>query len=1357
MALDNSRFTLLAFPQQVDAVGKLSVNLVFLPRNISPLDDVLIGGISVAPPFAGIQPQFIIKIVNNPNEFPGKIPTAPNEVVRPMDALVYSGQITDIYKKLRDAKKPDGITPKYFDIDESRSGDRLSGDKHTAEEPLAKNLAIRKYLPLSYRQSFNFTAPRIPNAVTDDSYHCAVRNETPDPTFVKGDGKVSWGKVYAHLMRQPQLAKAAGLIYSTTVQLDAADLAQGGWIYADILTGDYSVQQAASEPVGNEAFIKKYAAKIPPLKAGEARPLFGAILFPVVKAGQVPEGIFDELFIEAARYADGFAGLVHSFQPRSHNLLIETADGFHPQKEMGIRLGWDDEQILTWYLRQMALDDNLGTKRLDAPLGVTGYNIDVRPFGAPAWESLTQVSSNGDMMLEDINMGSYAGELAYQVYPTKLAGNYWLPMYFANWNDQCMVLPDKRAADIYANSSDKNLPASLSDAYLAPAYTTKLLYGNQYEFRIRMRDMSGGGPDATMNPEKAIPGLITKTHFKRYVAPHALLLRHDENELKPNTDDANFTINTIKVQRPLLGYPAVLYTGHYAEADAITRLQQNRDDNFVKQAASQPVDGFGIPDLDVVKVQLKVEVETLKMDNLASDDGREHFITLYTTYRLFDINNPDDLLQIPISWKDMPILNLGDTTEPFDNVPDNDTIAQTAGTILLPTARDVRITLRACCEGTADYWGNISDTNPALDARLGKINILSLRKESEVETALFTGTADPQFIQGLYLQPDPLRPKLNPLFFKTLNGNTAAESLPDIVQRLAKQLDIEAKALTLTAPLGERIVFWCSNLVRHTMAPDSSSITFSGSNELSGHWLVCTTLFINRDWTWNSLDGLSFILDRQRKQGREAGSIADKPWQSLGSLDLQRIAGFQAIQQGKDGKVHREYTKIILIDAVDGKPPVNQFPDISQVKYRITPRFKKDQNPAADLPLETPVLTLAATVNPTQMPKLVGAGIALSPYMRNKQYSATEARKRYLWLEFDRKPDDENDDLFARVLAYAPDQLISNNDPALMEVPEESSLTLDPEYIRVVTPASSHEHLGLNAMQLMEKSLDKDRHYYLLPLPPGLHQESPELFGFFTYEFRFGHSDRLWSTAQGRFGRPLRVAGLQHPAPNLLPMVNRDEIKILVSAPFAKALFNGKNVTSTPPRTSIWCLLYAQVKQADGLDYRNILLDERKLLQKSPSRYREIFAGRIAEAANDPIKMEQLQHEMVQTIAWEKEATWQAYGGWNNKEVEELLYLYGLPEDSPLSVLCVEVFGQITNIAEHINDIYQKKDELIDSIASNYDQFLAEGMRQEMSKKLDGPMPDTPVTDPLKTQLGYHRILRTSPLTEVPFICCTDC
>ena len=142
---------------------------------------------------------------------------------------------------------------------------------------------------------------------------------------------------------------------------------------------------------------------------------------------------------------------------------------------------------------------------------------------------------------------------------------------------------------------------------------------------------------------------------------------------------------------------------------------------------------------------------------------------------------------------------------------------------------------------------------------------------------------------------------------------------------------------------------------------------------------------------------------------------------------------------------------------------------------------------------------------------------------------------------------------------------------------------------------------GIDAMQPMEKALDSDRHY-LLPLPAGLHAESAELFGFFTYEFRLGHA-KIWSTAQGRFGRPLRATGIQHPAPTLTCIVNRDEEKVYVTAPYAVTVHDGKNVTAVPPRTELWCLLYAQVKQADNEDFRNVLLDDKVLDPNVQVRY----------------------------------------------------------------------------------------------------------------------------------------------------------
>jgi hypothetical protein len=82
------------------------------------------------------------------------------------------------------------------------------------------------------------------------------------------------------------------------------------------------------------------------------------------------------------------------------------------------------------------------------------------------------------------------------------------------------------------------------------------------------------------------------------------------------------------------------------------------------------------------------------------------------------------------------------------------------------------------------------------------------------------------------------------------------------------------------------------------------------------------------------------------------------------------------------------------------------------------------------------------------------------------------------------------------------------------------------------------------------------------------------LFGFFTYEIRVGHyrysdvtkqhkqGEHVWTTAQGRFGRSLKVPGIQHLAPTLTCTVNHDEENLYVTAPYAVALLNGKNVTS---------------------------------------------------------------------------------------------------------------------------------------------------------------------------------------------------
>ena len=1378
MTFDNTRFSIMTLPQSVDADGVLTLNIVFIPRNINPLEDVntIFNAGGKAKAFAKVKPQFDIFISNNPDEFPGKNPLD-EKIISMVSPLGYSTVVETIYKTLRDAKDGGG-NPKYFDIDENRSSDKtLNPDKDRAPKASAnRDQAIKKYLPLSYRAAFNFTAPRLKNAVTDDSYQCALRDQTPPLPFTP-DKQVSWGKVYSHLMRQPLMAKQAGLIYEAKIKLSPTDFEKGGWIYVDIKKDtDYYVEQHKSQTTpGADPFIKRYGARIPILKKAEARSLFAAVLFPVMNEGVSPTGIYDELYIEAARFNEGFATIVHANQPVSGNLLQEEQDGFHPQKEAGIRLGWEDEQLLIWYLRQMAVAEN-STERLDAPIGVTGYQVDVKKStdADNQWESLTAAKSNGNMQLETITIGEFDGEIPYQVYPTKVydgnhkSQNYWLPMYFANWNNTNISLPDKTAAKIYQSDLEKNTPVKISDTYQAIETKTKLEYGHEYNFRVRLSDISGGSPSPkTPTLPHFSVSHIGKTFFKRYVAPHAVTIVN-ENDLTTNTDDHNFKAASLKISRPLLGYPAVTYTGKYT--DVVNKLIKSVQDLIKEQQTSGGKSGakaYGIPDPDAVCVEIKVEVETLQLDNLASEDGREHYITLYKTNRLFktfDENAADGAIDVPITYKDVTVLNLTNTDTPFPTATDNDFILKTEGEIILPTARNIRLTLRAVGEDKPNYWGHENVKNSNLDSRYGKTTVISLRQESKNEQNIFTDIEDPKVLQGIYLQPDPIKVKLDPIFFKTLQGDN--ETMPHIVHRLGSQLDVAAKELTLTSKNGERLQFWCSNMIRHSMAPDNSSVTFANKNELHDHWLVCTTLYIDRDWTWDSLDASSFDIKRKRKMGSDAVALKDKSYEFIGDFELKKIASFQAIQEGTDKLIHREYTKIILIDVVDNKPAKGDLPDTIELQYTLEPKFRTGHTPLVDKPFESKPLLLPTTINPTQTPKLIAAGIALSPYHRNKKYSASEVRTRYLWLEFDKEPQDEHDSIFARVLAYSPDQLISNNSPSLMDIPNEAPLTLNPELIRVVTPDSAHDHSGLEAMQKMEKSIEVDRHFYLLPLPPGLHHESPELFGMFTYEFRYGHTDKIWSTAQGRFGRALRVAGLQHPAPALTCLLNRDEKIISVNAPYATAVFEGKDVTASPPHTSMWALLYAQVKQADGLDFRNILLNELELKPQAKKHPKEISEdirfdllekNKILKEKGFPlvnITPELVHQNTYQQIAWEKESKKEAYGRWSNKDVNEMLDLYGLPIDSPLSVVCVEVFGHITNAFEHMDNLQRNQDEFIEKTAVVFDTNLAAHVAKSFHQK--DQEPSKQIIDPLNSQLGLFRILRTSPLTEVPFICCTE-
>src|SRR5690606_37462654 len=260
------------------------------------------------------------------------------------------------------------------------------------EEARPVDRSVYKHLPKTYLKATGFQAPRTKNAVTGDQYHCAVKGAKFHEGFQKSGDVISWGKVFAHILRQPLLARAAGFIYSTSLPIAADTFPDGGFLYIDLAEGSsFSPQMAA-----DDIFIKRYAARIPALTPGEPRQVFAPLLYPVLN---VHDGNYDKLFIETAEYDDGFAKIVHCHQPPHRDPLVEEADGSYPVKDSGISLGWDDEQILIWYMRQLMIDSSVtSSERLDAPIGVHGYVIDVRETSEATepenpWESLNLVSS----------------------------------------------------------------------------------------------------------------------------------------------------------------------------------------------------------------------------------------------------------------------------------------------------------------------------------------------------------------------------------------------------------------------------------------------------------------------------------------------------------------------------------------------------------------------------------------------------------------------------------------------------------------------------------------------------------------------------------------------------------------------------------------------------------------------------------------------------------------------------------------------------------------------------------------------------------------------------------------------------
>jgi hypothetical protein len=969
----------------------------------------------------------------------------------------------------------------------------------------ARSSAVRfmKYAPPAYRDATGYRGGNNPFLLTDESYHCALKAPVAAGTVLKVDPpKLPWGKVLAQVLRQPLLAEAVGLVRRLDITPPAGFFDDGGWIYATLAAGTPGA--ALSAIAGG---MKLYAARVPPLRT--ARSLFTPVLFPI--AATPPTGVsYDTLFRESVEYDDGFAKAVYARQPLQADPLAET-HGERPAADLGIQLGWDDEQVVTWLNRQV----DPAAAAQDAPMGVLGYRVDARHPGG-TWSSLVMASTT--VQIGDDMLGPTEAEFRVEIAPNKLFGdtgpNFWVPSYYTAWSGPSLAAQDPVAAKLRGLSGTGDLVRGV-----APAIP--LLYGEEYEFRVRLADLAGGSPSPADEMRNAAPQPSAPLRFLRWVRPGAVRLDAAPPVVAvPDTPPASLSL-----RRPLLPYPAAVFAGGTAAgvlADMPAAI-----------AAQRPP---GLPDRDAALVEIDVQVES------PGATGTGGFLPLYTTTRPFPAGL-DDALTLDLSWVDIADARL---------LPVN-----AAGALALPTSRKVRLVLTALCPERINYFG-------ADDVRRGPASYVALRRNADDERGLLRASGA-QAVEGIFLQP--AAPRAPELFHAQKVAGAGVTAPEDPMGYLAEALDLEYTGLTLRAPRGRRTLFGCSALLRHVVGPDAASLTFGAEGEITRIWLIAVRLDLMRDWSWDGLEHLSITRD-----GVEVGRV-----------EPRGRGGHEAA-----GDAARDRSEAVFIDAIDPKPAAGAFPRPLSPVYRVTPVFRRAPV-RRDAPADFPI-TLPATTPPVQVPKLVSAGMAMSPYLRDELYSRTEERRKALWLEFEAPPDDPQDLLFARVLAYAVDPVLTDEEPQSETL--EPPLPIDPELIRNIVPGQGDDQAGAGAMQLLIPTDSKV--HFLLPLPPGLTPDSAELHGFFTYEFRFGHTG-FWSTAQGRYGRPLRVTGVQHAAPQLRCAVNRSQTRLEVAASFADPVHDGRSVRPFDPNTGLWVLLYAQVHQADDAERRNVLLGTRQL------------------------------------------------------------------------------------------------------------------------------------------------------------------
>jgi hypothetical protein len=1137
---DDLRLSLLAFPQGI-ADGRLALRLLVAPTR-DPLAPLAAG----LPAFADLPLPLEIRLL------PGleRLPQPGEGRVVAASTLGPGPQAREVLEAL-EARLPVDASPPPAD-------------------PGLGRLRVLKVATPGYLAAIGGGRLGTPFLTDADTYACAMRDATDParrPPAPPPRAGLRWGEILARALRQPLLARAVGMVHALEVDLDEEALAEGGFLWVEPAPGAPLAAAAAGTP----GLLRLYAARLPRVPAGQARPLAAAVLFPV-RAGVPPGPRLDPIFAEAEAFSDGFARVVHASQPDRHDPFGVSvgAQPLRPISDEGVRIGWDDEQLLVWMNRQFAEDPRNavapGGPSRDAPLGVLGWRLDVRDVtgGAGPWTSLVRVA--GGLGLAGIDLGRYEGDLAVEIVPTlhqRLAADggaatdrAWLPPDAVRWAGGSLLGGDALRAALGGGAGPT--PPLPPD----PVAAVPLQYGRLYEFRARLMDLAGGGPPVDASPVNPGRAGAARLRFRRFVPPRDVVAG------RPQEVQGERRV-VVNVFRPSIGAPDALFLDGDADARRAALLA-------AATAAGGKDREPSVADTDVTLLRLDLAVGMPDGDADNTPGAVTSRRPLFGTplLRRFP-DDPEVPLRLVFTFADVE--RLGALPAPGED-----------GEIVLPASRDIFVTatpiarpdpamLRSGAEDPAlvgtlpraeltrpdpglEYYGNQA-------ARIGRSITWELRQGPADETGL--------------IQPAAAHPPLAALLIAPPRPGE-----PGPAARLAAALRLRKRGLALSAPPGPRTVMACSPRLAHIHAADRATLTFGSEAELADRWIVAVRLTLARDWSWDGLDPAGLKVLRIEEDGREV---------EAGRLPLPRLVAPSAT--GRDG------TELLFLDLVEPSAAEER-----RLRWRVEAVL--GEAPAVAPEAWTGELRLPVALPPREAPALVSAGIAVSAFEAAPDYSATARRDRMLWLEFDVPPPGPRDLVFGRVLAWAPDPALTGALPPATDA-EDPPLMLPDEPVRVIVPAQADDEAGLDAMQPLLPT-DSPRRF-LLPLPPDVAPGGPELFGLFRYEFRFGHGRGLWSTARARFGPPRRVEGVRHPPPELPCRPERRPDAVLAEAPFAMpdAAEHPADL-SRSTRGEMWFLLYAQVMRADGGGMRNLLLSSQR--GKKPDAPTSRPDGRWAQA-----------------------------------------------------------------------------------------------------------------------------------------------